>query len=319
MTGRPLRFIGFTLASWIAGRVAMLWPTIESLPDLIRAVIPPAAAATAFYTAVPPKPLVLLAQTPIAAARPVVVPALPSPPPVEATEERPLPSSEPLQPPPLRLLSIVAIDRPSRFAASIWAIARAGIDQTRPGSQLGGSQAGVRITYALTRSRRLALSARLSTPLRGRVREAAIGVDWQPTAAPVHLLAEQRFATGRGRGGPAVLVVGGLDPHPLSGNLSVEAYAQAGAIARDRIEPFADGAIRLTHSVVAVGGTKLDLGIGGWGGAQRGATRLDIGPTAAVRLPIAGRTIRLTLDWRQRIAGNARPGSGPALTIGSDF
>jgi hypothetical protein len=29
--------------------------------------------------------------------------------------------------------------------------------------------------------------------------------------------------------------------------------------------------------------------------------------------------VRLSIDWRQRIAGRARPGSGPALSIGSDF
>ena len=29
--------------------------------------------------------------------------------------------------------------------------------------------------------------------------------------------------------------------------------------------------------------------------------------------------IALALDWRQRVAGAARPGSGPALTLASDF
>ncbi|WP_204317143.1 hypothetical protein, partial [Klebsiella aerogenes] len=29
--------------------------------------------------------------------------------------------------------------------------------------------------------------------------------------------------------------------------------------------------------------------------------------------------LRIALDWRQRVAGEARPGSGPALTLGADF
>jgi hypothetical protein len=29
--------------------------------------------------------------------------------------------------------------------------------------------------------------------------------------------------------------------------------------------------------------------------------------------------VKVHVDWRQRIAGNARPGSGPALTLASDF
>jgi len=27
----------------------------------------------------------------------------------------------------------------------------------------------------------------------------------------------------------------------------------------------------------------------------------------------------MPLDWRQRVVGNARPGSGPVLVIGGDF
>ena len=64
---------------------------------------------------------------------------------------------------------------------------------------------------------------------------------------------------------------------------------------------------------------RIDFGAGIWGSAQRGAARLDIGPTIGVAVPIARRAIRLSADWRERIAGDARPGSGPAFTIGSDF
>jgi hypothetical protein len=29
--------------------------------------------------------------------------------------------------------------------------------------------------------------------------------------------------------------------------------------------------------------------------------------------------VRVHADWRQRLAGNAAPGSGPALTLAGDF
>jgi len=36
-------------------------------------------------------------------------------------------------------------------------------------------------------------------------------------------------------------------------------------------------------------------------------------------LPDLGEGTRIALDWRQRLAGNARPESGLALTLASDF
>jgi hypothetical protein len=31
------------------------------------------------------------------------------------------------------------------------------------------------------------------------------------------------------------------------------------------------------------------------------------------------RNVKVHADWRQKLAGNARPGSGPALTLSGDF
>jgi hypothetical protein len=165
----------------------------------------------------------------------------------------------------------------------------------------------------------VALAARIAAPLRGRGAEVGLGLDWQPTALPLHLIAEQRVPIGRGRGGPALMIVGGVDPRPLVAGFRLEAYGQAGAIARGGVERFADGAVRVTRPVATVGAIRIDLGLGGWGGAQRGVSRLDVGPGVALLLPVERRAVRVTLDWRQRIAGNARPGSGPALSIGGDF
>jgi len=209
--------------------------------------------------------------------------------------------------------------RRSRLAGSAWLIARAGGAIALPGSQLGASQTGLRVTYAIRANRRLALSARLSAPLSGPGREAAIGVDWQPTRAPLHLVVERRFALDGGRGGTMVGAIGGFGPREMAPGVVLEGYAQAGAVLRARADAFADGALRAAHPFAAIGAMRIDGGGGIWGGVQRGAGRLDIGPSLGLAMPLGGRTFRLTADWRQRIAGPSRPDSGPALSIGTDF
>ncbi|HVI98136.1 MAG TPA: hypothetical protein VM657_03635 [Sphingomonas sp.] len=188
------------------------------------------------------------------------------------------------------------------------------------GSQLGGSQTGLRLAYAIDRTRRLALAGRVATPLHGKGREIAIGVEWQPTHAPVRVVAEQRLALDGGQSGPTLGVVGGIGPASIATGLTIEAYAQAGAILRDGVETFADGAARVAHPIAALGNTRFDLGAGAWGAAQRGVARLDAGPSLSADLPLGDRAhVRLSLDWRQRLAGDARPGSGVVLSLGTDF
>ena len=61
---------------------------------------------------------------------------------------------------------------------------------------------------------------------------------------------------------------------------------------------------------------KFSAGFGIWGGAQPGLARLDVGPRVTMRVR---NNIKVHFDWRQKVAGNARPGSGPALTLAGDF
>jgi hypothetical protein len=84
--------------------------------------------------------------------------------------------------------------------------------------------------------------------------------------------------------------------------------------ARDPAIPFADGSVRLSLPL-----GRGRLGAGAWGGAQPGAARLDLGPQAALSLPVAGRAVTIAADWRLRVAGDAEPGSGPTLTVATDF
>lgn len=204
----------------------------------------------------------------------------------------------------------------SRLHGDAWLIARNGGGDNLSFGQLGASQAGLRLTYAVDADRHLALSGRLSTPLRGAGREAGLGADWQPTRLPLHLLAEARVPLDGGPARPAAQVIGGGVLHlPL--RLDAEGYGQAGGVYRRG--GFADGAARVTRLITSRHGVRFDLGVGGWGAAQRHVARVDAGPTAALTLPARGATIRLAVDYRLRVAGRARPGSGPAVSLGSSF
>jgi hypothetical protein len=186
---------------------------------------------------------------------------------------------------------------------------------------LGGSQAGARLTYRLKAisARPLLLSARASMPIDPRDgAEAAIGLDWRPVKSlPLHLLAERRQALGKeGRSALSLTAYGGVSEAPL-GPLRIDAYAQAGVVGARSGDLFGDGALRISLPVDGEG--RLKLGAGAWAAAQPGISRVDIGPQASLRLPVAGRSVTVALDWRLRIAGEARPGSGPALTLATDF
>jgi hypothetical protein len=220
-----------------------------------------------------------------------------------------------LLPPPVALPE--AAQPPSRWSASGWFVTRRGAPAS--GAMLGGDQLGVRVAYALGQQRRMRLYLRATAPLAVAGRELALGIEWQPTRHPVRVAAEHRVGLDGNRGGPAVAVVGGVDAVELPFDFRLEAYGQAGAVWRGRLDPFADGALRVTHEVARAGKARLDVGAGAWGAAQREAARLDVGPSAVATVPLGDKAVKLAVDWRERVAGDARPGSGPAVTLGADF
>jgi hypothetical protein len=102
--------------------------------------------------------------------------------------------------------------------------------------------------------------------------------------------------------------------------LQTEIYGQAGWVGGNGATAFVDGQMRLERSIAKLGGAELSAGGGLWGGAQKGASRLDAGPTARITLhPTEQSTLRVAADWRFRIAGNAAPQSGPAITLSAGF
>lgn len=211
---------------------------------------------------------------------------------------------------------------PSRTSVSAWLLfrQRAGAAGLATAGQLGGSQAGARLRVPVASG--LAGTLRVSGPVRQRLgKEAAVGLDWTPMpGTPVTLLVERRVGLDRGgRDAWAAGAYGGVYGVRLGGGFELDGYAQAGVVGLQRRDGFIDGALRAEREVARSGRLRIGIGAGAWGGAQPGASRLDVGPQIVAHLPVGSGGARLALEWRERVAGDARPGSGPALSLGADF
>jgi hypothetical protein len=210
--------------------------------------------------------------------------------------------------------------RLDRLQLTSWALLRnqqtgvAGSRSLASSGQLGASQGGARLVYNF--NRQLALSARMSSEVGRRGGEVAAGVRVQPLIGlPVWLTAERRQRIGRfggGRSDFALFAEAGLYQRPLPWRFSLDSYLQGGVVGVKSRDLFIDGALTVSRPVYR----NFSLGVGIWGGAQPGLSRLDAGPRLTMQVR---RNVKVHADWRQKLAGNARPGSGPALTLAGDF
>lgn len=207
--------------------------------------------------------------------------------------------------------------RLDRLQLTAWALLRGkpGPDSLASGGTLGGSQAGARLTFNVNRW--LAASLRTTSPVGGASGgEVAAGLRVQPLASiPVAITAERRQAIGRGGAGRsafALFAEGGLYERPLGWRLLLDGYAQGGIVGINSRDLFVDGGLTLTRPIFG----DFSAGLGLWGGAQPGLYRIDAGPRVTMR--VRG-TMKVHLDWRQRLVGDAAPGSGPAVTLAADF
>ena len=211
-------------------------------------------------------------------------------------------------------------NRIDRVQLTTWAMLRpeqggvAGSRSIAPGGSLGGSQAGARLTYNFTPQ--IAASLRTSSDVGRRGGEVAAGIRVQPMLAiPVWLTAERRQrigSTGDGRNAFALFFEAGVYDRPMPWRFRLDSYLQAGVVGLRSRDKFIDGGLTLTRPVYK----QFSAGMGVWGGAQPGLYRVDAGPRVTMR--VRG-TMRVHFDWRQRLAGNAHPGSGPAVTLAGDF
>lgn len=322
----PLRFLLSVVGGWLCLRAAALAPSWPSPPPSSPPITPSARPLLAGQRFADDRPLPVsfplsaaaLKRSPMPRRRHVAPPKVPAarravPPsaPTRLAVRAAFPpfAEAPAAPASPRSLAEGAARR--RWTLSAWLFARegGGRESLAAGGMLGGSQAGLRALLPLRGG--LSLAIRVSAP----EAEAAPGLDWRPSQRlPLHLLAERRQALGRGgRSAFALAAYAGVSDAPL-GAFRLDAYGQAGAVGRRRRALFADGGARLSWPL---GPAKLGAGL--WGAAQPGASRLDAGPQAALAIPFNGRRLTVAADWRVRVAGRARPGSGPALTLATDF
>lgn len=339
MTGvsRPLRAMGVVLGGWTAARVVALWPTATPVgtPPIDLARVDPAAApavSVALSEKVPlfaNRPLTshrlqALAKIRLAAKqarssspgnRPVILTAAISPAAGTITSSATPPDDAgPVAPG----LPLAAAPR-QRWTGSGWALMRSdSAASLATGGQLGGSQIGMRIFYT-PGPHMLAITARVSTPLSQPVgREAAVGVALK--GRNVGLIVEQRFSLAKGgRDDPAVFAYGGVSDVKLGHGIKLDGYAQTGVVGIKNPSAFIDGAVRVERPVLTTDEASLSIGAGAWGGAQPGVARLDVGPQVVARLNVGETNLRVSAEWRQRVAGDAAPASGPAVTVGFDF
>jgi hypothetical protein len=350
--GRPVRFLYLVLGLWIAGRAGvLLTQTGENKANGSGNVLSaqrnigaagksafgtvlsggkstaPIAAGTAAPTIVdPPKPMRIASASPANNDPAKGVPVI-----AESRAPGEVPNGIFNRPP--GFPPAIAADRPGpsgkrdRWSLSAWMLYRpenreAGLAS---GGQLGASQAGARLAYDLSPSSsyRLAIHGRVSSALESPLgAEAALGLTWRPVrSVPIALSIERRVAIAEGgRNAFAAYAAGGIGPMPLAPGIELEGYGQAGLVGAARRDAFADGRIAVagklldkSHGVAIMAGVALS------GGAQPLLSRLDLGPQLAARFPIGGGYARAALEWRERIAGSARPASGPALVLAADF
>ena len=207
-----------------------------------------------------------------------------------------------------------------RVQLTAWAMLRsqpagtAGTQSLASGGSLGASQAGARLTYNFTRQ--IAASLRSSTEVGRRGGEVAGGVRVQPVRGiPLWITGERRQRLGRfggGRSAFALFFEAGIYERPMPLHFLLDTYLEGGVVGARSRDKFIDGSLTLTRPVYK----QFSAGFGVWGGAQPGVYRVDAGPRVTMRVR---RNVRVHFDWRQRLAGNAKPGSGPAITLAGDF
>ena len=191
--------------------------------------------------------------------------------------------------------------------------------------QLGGSQAGLQVVMPVMQVPKLgaiAAQVRLSRALQ-KPGQGEAGVGLRLTIhpkIPINLAIERRIRLDEGgRNAFAAGVATGFDDTPLRAGLLVSAYGQAGVVGFEAKDLYADGAIKAERRLFKSVNSEVRIGIAVWGAAQPGVSRVDFGPRIGGSYRIGGMRLQASAEWRQRLAGNARPNSGPVLTIGTDF
>ncbi len=226
-----------------------------------------------------------------------------------------------------------------RWSLDAWAFWRQGsnsglISQGRV-PVYGASQAGAVLQYRVVPSSRhdpRAYVRAYRALVSNGESEAALGVSARPISAmPLRLHGEVRVTEGRFdtevRG--AAFATTEIPPLSLPVGAKAEVYAQGGYVGGDSSTAFVDGQLAVTREVAKFDlaksqSARVSVGGGAWAGYQGAGQaadvhRVDLGPTARLDVRIGQVPARLSVDWRERVSGDAAPSSGVAATISTRF
>ena len=206
-----------------------------------------------------------------------------------------------------------------RWSASAWLLVRddGGGPALAPGGTLGGSQAGARLLYrmggglALSGARLSAAAADRGRRGGGRARLAARRARCPSTSSPN---GGRRWAATAAPPSRSPLY-GGAQPRPAARPAARRLRpGRAWSASRSR-DLFVDGSVRVSRAARPGRGRRRRLGRGP---ARRRAARRRAQPSPG-GCRSRGANSGSQADWRFRVAGDAAPGSGPALTLAADF
>jgi hypothetical protein len=199
------------------------------------------------------------------------------------------------------------------------------------GPLLGASQTGAALGYTIDplARRALTVTARVNaaTDAAGRTdpqtAQAAFGLRYQLLPA-LAISAERLVSLGElARDDWLLRLSSGIARQaPVAGKrVRLDAYGEINLLANG--DALAAGQARALAPLFDAKNVGFAAGLGSWGSVQNtgGTTigRFDVGPSAAVRLGQGRLNLELTADYRQRLAGQALPASGPTLALSSSF
>jgi len=224
--------------------------------------------------------------------------------------------------------------KPDRWSLGAWALVRDGLIGSRiapgPAPVYGASQAGAILQYRVAPSRAADPRAyvRVTRSLTEQPEsEVAAGVSARPIGPfPVRLAAEMRATDNAFAKDirPATYAITEIPSVQLPFRVAAEVYAAAGYVGGDADTGFVDGQATLTRSLAnfdlrSVDDVRVSVGAGAWGGAQRGVHRVDVGPTIRFDVSLGAVPARVSIDYRERVGGEASPASGVAATLSTQF
>lgn len=218
-------------------------------------------------------------------------------------------------------------NRKVSLTGSSWLLIRGGQNASSVAgiALLGGSQIGGRFRLQLPEvNDRIAVSvtAGISAPLNGVLgKEATVGLSMRHgQRIPITASIEHRFGLDKiGRNAVVVLVTTGVSDLPIARQIVINGYVEAGVVGLHQRNEFVDGSLSASRVISHNRNFTVGVGAGIWGAAQPGSRRIDSGPVIDVRWANRSTALKVSAQWRFRLVGDSLPGSGPALSIGTDF